>query len=360
MTAALASSEVTDLSWRVAPRSSVEGRLTEQPGSSRSIRLATAGVVAVGACLPLLTLGGVAVASRALVDPGDLPYAVLATVCYLPLQAWLVWTAARDARPRGQGWVLAVVAAVVLGTLPLVGARWVGALASLAALVVIVLPARWSLPLFAGLVVSSPLLASGYGHPELALLFALTPLQVAVSLAVPVWLVRTVRRLQIARLALAKEAVVRERLRIDGELRRTVGAALEAIAATGERASDLAATEPAAANAELRALVDGSRRTLADARRLLTRYQAVPLRAELETAASLLSATGVETHLELPTGDLGQVDEAVRAALRRDLVRLLGDGAAGGSMVTIARQHGRIRLVLGAGDPDRAATGVNG
>jgi len=66
----------------------------------------------------------------------------------------------------------------------------------------------------------------------------------AVTLAVVVWLVRAARHLEAARTALAQQAVIGERLRIDGELRRTVGAALEAIAVQGERANTLADTDP--------------------------------------------------------------------------------------------------------------------
>jgi hypothetical protein len=110
---------------------------------------------------------------------------------------------------------------------------------------------------------------------------------------------------------LAEEAVVRERLRIDGELRRTVGAALETIAATASRADG----QLSAAEAELGVLVDRSRRTLAE-------------------------------------GD----DEAARVALRRDLARLLHDDAARRLGVTATRRDGWVRLALGTGAGGPAAT----
>jgi two-component system sensor histidine kinase DesK len=94
--------------------------------------------------------------------------------------------------------------------------------------------------------------------------------------------------------------VVRERLRIDGELRQTVGAALEAIALQGERAGSLALRNRSAAEQVLRALVDAARKTLSDARRMVTRYQEPSLRAELETVATLLAAAGIQSRMVLP------------------------------------------------------------
>lgn len=268
-------------------RSSAEAKSPDQRHSSGLIRFATTGVVGLGAFLPLLTLWGIAIrAGTGLVDPGDVRYAALA-----------------------------VMAVVIIGMLPVVGVQWVVALAYLAALVLMVVRPPWSLLVAAGFVVTSPLLAFRFGHPELAVNFTLTPLLVSASLAVPVWLVRAARQLAADRLALAEEAVVRERLRIDGELRRTVGAALETIAATASRADGLADDQLSAAEAELGVLVDRSRRTLAE-------------------------------------GD----DEAARVALRRDLARLLHDDAARRLGVTATRRDGWVRLALGTGAGGPAAT----
>ena len=362
MTVALASPQANYLSWGFSPRPGIGTRLTELQQPSRAIRLATVGVVVVfGAWLPLLTLGGVATAGPDLVDPGAIKYAAMATIWYLPLQVWLVWSVTRDARPQGQGWALAVIAVVIIGTLPVVGVRWGVALAYVAALVLIVIPLPWSLLLSAGVAVTSALLAFWFGHPELALNYLLTALLVTSSLAVLVWLVRAARQLEAARLALAEEAVVGERLRIEGELRRTVGGALELIAASAERLGGLAADQPLAAAGELGVLVDRSRRTLADARRLLSRYQEVSLQAELETAATLLAAQGIKLRLDLEPDELAQAgDAAERAALRRDLTRLLGDGAASRSVVTVTRHNGRVRLAVHAGEPEPAFTEVAG
>jgi len=152
-----------------------------------------------------------------------------------------------------------------------------------------------------------------------------------------------------ARLALTEEAVTRERLRIDSELRRTLGVALEAIAGHAQRASNVAGRSPAVVEGELRALVDGSRRTLAEARRMVRGYQQVSLRAELDTAATLLTAAGIETRVVLAGGDLPDtVEETLRSALRSATTGLLRDDATRSCVITVVRRDGRVALELRA------------
>src|SRR5258708_12488501 len=182
----------------------------------------------------------------------------------------------------------------------------------------------WSCWLYGGLVAGGGGVEFVFGQPEWALYFTTGMLMFPVPLAVGIWSIRGARQLQAARLALAEEAVVRERLRIDGEMRETLGAGLEEIATCGERAGELVTSDPPASAQELRGLVGGARRTLAEARRMVTRFQEVSLRAELETAATLLSAARVEARLELPPGALpGSGGGGERAPRRRDVPRLL-------------------------------------
>ncbi len=129
--------------------------------------------------------------------------------------------------------------------------------------------------------------------------------------------------------------------------------ALEAIADQAEQASALVGRSPATAAAELRALVDRSRRTLAEARRLVRGYQQVSLRAELHTAATLLTAAGIKTRVVLPSGDLPDTAEA---ALRSATARLLRDDTTRSCVITVARQDGRVRLELHSEQTGAAVT----
>jgi hypothetical protein len=64
-----------------------------------------------------------------------------------------------------------------------------------------------------------------WAAPATMAYYLVTVLWRSAAVVVPTWLVGAVRRLQEDRRALADEAVVRERLRIDTELRATLGAA---------------------------------------------------------------------------------------------------------------------------------------
>lgn len=82
---------------------------------------------------------------------------------------------------------------------------------------------------------------------------------------------------------------------------------------------------------------------------MVARYQQVPLRAELDTAAGLLRAAGIQTRLLLPPGGLPETIEAApRAALRAAVARLLRDDAARHCWIVIARRDGRVWLELRA------------
>ncbi len=324
-------------------RQSLAGVNKREPRQfSRFIALATAAAVTYSVALPLLRLYFIATDPS---EQGRTVYALAAMACYLPLQVWLVLSAARDAWGRAQGWALVAIAAVMIGMLPVIGAPWVGTLYMLAALVLVAVRRPWSFLLYGVLVAAPTPLTFAFGQPQWALYFTTGMLMFPVPLAVGIWSIRGARQLQAARLALAEEAVVRERLRIDGEMRETLGAGLEEIATCGERAGELVTSDPPASAQELRGLVGGARRTLAEARRMVTRYREVSLRTELETAATLLSAAGIDARLDLPVGDLPDtIDEGERAALRREIARLLGEAARASVSITVTRQEGRVRL----------------
>jgi two-component system sensor histidine kinase DesK len=288
----------------------------------RFIALATAGLVAYSIALPLIRVYSIAADPT---EPGRTIYAVVALLLYLPIQVWLVVCAARDAHGRGQTAGIVAMAAVIFGVMPVVGVGWVGILYVLAGLTLVSFRPPWSFVLFGAFVAAPTPLTFAFGHPEWALYFTAGMLFIAVPLAAGIWLIRVARQLQDARLALAEQAVARERLRIDAELRQTVGAGLERIAAKGDQVRDLILVDPARAASELRALVGAARRLLGHARDVLRQYREISPRAELETAATLLLAAGIRTTLQLPPGRLpGALDEGSRAQLRRDIARILG------------------------------------
>jgi two-component system sensor histidine kinase DesK len=357
VTIALAPPRDDLLCWRVVNRPRVGAKLLERQEASWFVRLATMGAVAYVAGLPLLQLYRIATVP---IDQDRAGYAAAATVLCLPVQVWLVWSAARDSWGRGQRWTLAAMAVLIIAMVPVAGVDGLGAVYVLAALVLVTLRPPWSLLGFAALAVTPAAVALAAGHRQWASYFTLGVLLAAVPLAVVVSLIRAARQLQAARSALAQQAVIRERLRIDGELRQTVGAALEVITTRGDHASALAAGDPPVAAQELHALVGTARRTLGAARRMVTRYQESSLRAELETTATLLAAAGIQTRMVLPPDVLpDRLDQAARAMLRRDLARLLGQEPARSMVtITVARRDQGLQVELRPDSTDPAAAGV--
>lgn len=328
---------------------------------SRFVRLATGGAIAFSVLLPAVRLYDIAVLPTSYGGIRDhTVFAVVAVACYLPVQVWLVLSATRGSAGRWQWLGLVAMAAVMFAMLPVVGVGWVGILYVLAALVLVSVRLPWSLLLFAALVATPAPASFALGQPEWAAYFTVGMLVYAVALAVGIRLIRAVRELQDARVALAEQAVVRERLRIDEEVRESVGAGLAAIAARGRQASEIAARDPSAAVRDMRALVDDSRRTLAEARRMVTRYREASLLSELKTAATLLSAAGIRTRLEVPSNLPGEWDERDRAALRREVARLIGETTPPTTVtIAVAPLNGRprieLRAVPGPGAPEVAA-----
>lgn len=328
------------------------------PPQLRSGRFAGAGAEASGAssdrAIRLVTIAPLVVVA-ALAGPqlamsaayGDGSYASLLLVCLLPFSLLHVWSGAHRRRPPGGIWPVGVMAIIVAAGLPLVGYAWLTTFAYLLASVLIVLPRRWSLPV-AGLIlltlVPVSLWLSPRPNPAWTMIIVV---ERAGAIVVPVWLAGALRELRLAREELTTRAVLRERIRIDGELSRTVGESLKTIAAGGVVAGQAVASDPEAAAVELRALADRSRRTLAEARLLIREYQRVRLRAELETAVTLLTAAGVSARLVVPR-ELPQAAAELSTALRAAVDDLLRSPVPE-CVIKVESANGDLRLLVEKG-----------
>jgi two-component system sensor histidine kinase DesK len=102
---------------------------------------------------------------------------------------------------------------------------------------------------------------------------------------------------------------------------------------------------PGSVEPELSALVETARRALADTRQLLRGLHRPSLVAELETAASLLTAAGIRTRLVLPSGSPpGRASAEFQAGLRLATARLLRDDAARTCVLTLTAADGPAQL----------------
>jgi signal transduction histidine kinase len=274
-------------------------------------------------------------------------WAVLATACYLPLFLWQVRCAVAGIRSPAAVWMLAALTAVVGAAVPVAGSNWLPVFAVVAVSAMLVLPWPWSLLVTAALAVAQAplavLLDSPVPYAASYYVFALW--WRASALFVPIWLLCTVRQLSAARNALAEKAVVDERLRIDREMRATVGSALETIAACGAAAADHAESDPPEAARHIHAAVEVSRRALADARRLLSSYRTPSLAAEVDAAAALLTAAGIQTSIELADADRDLVaDPRLHSLLRQATAAALHDDEARSCVIRVTRRDSSAQL----------------
>jgi two-component system sensor histidine kinase DesK len=319
--------------------------VTTQARSKRStLNLTAAGAVAYCSVFPIMQVALVAAFGHG--GYRQAGWALAATVLFMPWYARNVLYCARGVRPPHGVWTFVAVTVIILGALPLTGTIWLPSTHVIAVYALIVLRPRWSLPVLVGVVlVQLPYvwwLGSTYPSPDTY--YASTALWRTSAVFAPIWLLGAIRQLDTARRALAHDAVVRERLEVDEDLRRTLGTALARIAETADRAATSAA--PTAIAASVREIVDDSRRTLADARRTITKYHHPSLGAELSTAAALLSAAGIETALVLPaSGVLDSAGAEFRAEVRSEIAALLRESIDGACTITL-RDDGGLRLVI--------------
>lgn len=320
------------------------GALIDPSYSDRTIRLLTVAPLAV------LAAGvGVQLSQTAIYNRGA--HSTLLTValmaCYLPMVGYQVWSAAHLRRPRLGWWMLAATAVVIAAGVVLIGNEWQLTIAYLLVSTLIVVPRPWSIVAGCAILAAAApvdLLVDPTPNP---LWKVLVIVQRAGAVLVPAWFAGTLRELRATRQLLADQAVLRERGRFDRELVRAVGDSLEGIAERGAVAATLTEADPDGARRELRTMVDNSRRTLAEARRLIRAYQRVPLRAELDTAVTLLSAAGVSARLVLPGDGLPRhADAELREALRAAVDRLLREPPARTYVITVDTSAGRPRLTV--------------
>lgn len=308
------------------------------------VRLLGLAAVVYASIWPLLQIAVVGA------DPGTAQEAAIAgaaTAVYLPLYCWLVLCAVRNERARRGPWVLAALALVIIGVTPALGANWLPAHHVLAVAALLVLRRPWSWIACLALVLSEAVWGQALDHvvPDAPAYYAITVVWRAASVFVPLWLATTAVQLEATRRALADQAVVRERLRIDDELRASVAPPLAAIVQHG---TELARLDPDRCNAEdLQLLVDGSRRTLADVRRLMRSYQQVSVGGELETAVVLLQAAGVDSWVDL---DLSSrhlaMDDRMRADLNAAVADLLRHESTARCGLGVEERGGRLRIVV--------------
>jgi two-component system, NarL family, sensor histidine kinase DesK len=320
----------------------------------------------IGLHLALLAVAPVLTITGFEGDAGDPAVAVPAAIGIGGLQLRHSLAATRGERPRGWPWTL--LGLTVLVYLPMV---WFAMAWAPMQFFVIASAAMLLRGWPAGIAVATPLLATAAGvvaearvngenlaQGTLAVVYWTVGLATgAVALYGAARLVRVLDELEAARTELAELAVGRERLRVSRDLHDLLGQSLSAVSLKGDLAIRLLRSNPPAARTEIASLTEVARDTLRGVRAVTSDEHAVSLRTEIEGAAALLSAAGIDARIDLDLSDLEVPVERVLAwAVREGVTNVLRHSQAGTCSITAGRWDGHVRLEI-VNDGARAATG---
>jgi signal transduction histidine kinase len=293
------------------------------------------------------------------------PEAAAATALYLPLYVHHVRYGLRGERPRFLLLTLGAMVVVIVGFTPLLGAEWFYAYSAIVASVLVTTPPRFSFPAAACTLAAVGIWAAELRNDSgihifgggLAAYFPFAVADRAAAVFVLVWLVGALRRVQLARTALAEAALGAERSRIDIELSESVVFELEQVIMKGVHAEDAARRGSTKVEEELASLVVGSRLALANARRIIRQYKIVSPAAELEKATLLLRSAGIEATIVIADSDLPlTLDESLRSALQAAVARLLSEDVAGPVVIQLGRVSGQFQLEIVGPSKDEPAS----
>jgi two-component system, NarL family, sensor histidine kinase DesK len=299
--------------------------------------------------------------------------ALLAGLALLALQLRHSLAAIRGLRPRGGVWTLLAVAALVYLPMTWFGWNWIVAQGLLLASALMVLRARLAAALAVVVIVITDVVtaraAMAEGLPLGALAYQVAYATFA-SVATPAslygsaWLVRVLDELHATQTELAALAVGRERLQIARNLHDLLGQSLSAISLKGDLALRLLRRDPPAARAEIESLTGVARDALRDVRAVTRDQHTVTLAKELDGAAALLAAAGIQPHLDVNLPGLPVATEQVLAwAVREGVTNVLRHSQAGSCAITAGRRGGSARLEIvndGAGEPAGEGSGLAG
>ncbi len=199
--------------------------------------LAGRAVLCVSALLAVVEVGRVGLSGSAT----DIAVAIAAAAVFMPLHLWHLSYGVRGERPPHSGATLAVIAAVNLAALLIIGVSWAFMLAVVATSALIVLRPPWSLAALAACIAA----AGGvvWADPDAHLRWSSTAsylmysvlFRAVIQFAV-VWLVAAVHQLAASRTALAADAVLEERAQLQREVRASLERHIVALRDAGRRA----------------------------------------------------------------------------------------------------------------------------
>jgi signal transduction histidine kinase len=254
--------------------------------------LAGRAVLVVSALLAAVEVGRVGLTGSAT----DIAVAIAATAVFLPLHLWHLSYGVRGARPPHSGATLALIAAVNLVALLVIGVSWAFMLAVVATSALIVLRPPWSLAALAACIAAAGgvVWADQDAHLKWSstasyLMYSVL-FRAAIQFAI-VWLVAAVHQLAASRTALAADAVLQERAQLQREVRASLERHIAALRDAGGRArAALGAPGVAAPLLALDGVLTQANDALHDLRVIVTETAGTAGRAEPAAAALVSTA----------------------------------------------------------------------
>jgi two-component system sensor histidine kinase DesK len=177
-------------------------------------------------------------------------------------------------------------------------------------------------------------------------------------------LVYVLDQLESARVDIAELAVGRERLRVSRDLHDLLGQSLSAVSLKGDLAIRLLDHNPPAARAEIQSLTEVARGALQGVREITRDEHTASLIAEIERAAALLRAAGIDATVDVDLPELPARKEAVLAwVVREGVTNVLRHSRAATCTIRAEHRDGWVRLEIlndGAGPSVAPGSGLVG
>ena len=171
-------------------------------------------------------------------------------------------------------------------------------------------------------------------------------------------LIRAARELRTAR---AELAIGHERRQASREVDDLISQSLSAVSLKGDLALRLLPDDPVAARAEIESLTATARGALHRVLAMTRDPHVVALRTEADGAMRLLTAAGIDTHIDLDVSLPGPAADVLVWALREGVTNVLRHSEAFTCSITAARTDRSVRLEIvndGARTPSGPGSGL--
>ena len=152
-----------------------------------------------------------------------------------------------------------------------------------------------------------------------------------------------IRGLHTARRELARLKVEEERVRLARDLHDLLGHTLSMITLKSELARLLIKEDPDRCAQELSEIERVARQTLREVREAVAGYRQPRLESELNGARQLLEAARIDAQIELITGELPPVIDAILAwTVREGVTNVIRHSRARSCLIRLTREHGSV------------------